>query len=264
MLKDKPTSWITLNGRHIPLYEGESKQDAVNRFIANSNEDKRQAEIRRNSEQAARLNREQRIAELQKQLAEAKGIFAKSKIQTQINMLKDDFHGTEEEYKAYKAEQHQKAVEASLARQAAEKQAREQKAAAEKENLERELRTQPKEKVEQYKIIQEHNSMNDDYHVGIRKPSDIKTWAEVLKDSDEDFAWGDFSRADAERALKEGKITIYSSYPIGQGVFVSTSKVQSEQYAGGKGKKVYSKVVPLSEVAWISGDEGQYAKRKGE
>lgn len=28
---------------------------------------------------------------------------------------------------------------------------------------------------------------------------------------------------------------------------------------GGKGGKVYSMKVPLSKVAWISGDEGQFA-----
>ena len=71
---------------------------------------------------------------------------------------------------------------------------------------------------------------------------------------------GIFSRKDAENALRDGKITIYSSYPIKQGTFVSTSKIQSEQYAGGKGSKVYSKTIPLSDVAWINGDEGQFAK----
>ena len=78
-----------------------------------------------------------------------------------------------------------------------------------------------------------------------------------MKD-DESFSWGDFSKEDAEKALKSGEITIYSSYDIKQGTFVSTSKVQAEEYAGGK--KVYEKTVKLNEVAWINGDEGQYAK----
>lgn len=117
----------------------------------------------------------------------------------------------------------------------------------------------------QFDIIQETNPMWDEYHTGIRSVEDIRTWDEVLKLDDEregQFVWGDFSRSDAEQALKNGKVTVYSSYPIKNGVFVSTSHVQAEQYAGGRGGKVYSKIVPLDKVAWINGDEGQYADVK--
>lgn len=110
----------------------------------------------------------------------------------------------------------------------------------------------------QFDIIQKTNPMLDEYHVGIRKPQDIKTFDEVVND-EESFVWGDFSKEDAEKALKEGEITIYSSKPIKQGVFVSTSKIQAEQYAGGVGKKIHSKKVKLEDVAWINGDEGQFA-----
>ena len=214
-----------------------------------------------------------RIAELEKEMEEAKGIFAKAKIKTQIDMLKENWQGTAEEYTTYKKKMQEEAVakakaekEAKIAKEKAEAEA---KAQQEKKQLEEELKTQPKEKVDQYKIIQETNPMNDDYHVGIRKPSDIKTWQEVVNEGANDgesFSWGDFSESDAKEALKKGKITIYSSYPIDQGVFVSTSKMQAEQYAGGAGKKVYSKTVPLADVAWINGDEGQFAKikQKGE
>ena len=92
---------------------------------------------------------------------------------------------------------------------------------------------------------------------------DIRTWEEVLKLNDEregQFVWGDFSRVDAEQAFKDGTITVYSSYPIKNGVFVSTSYVQAQEYAGGKNGKVYSKTIPLTDVAWINGDEGQHAK----
>ena len=115
----------------------------------------------------------------------------------------------------------------------------------------------------QFDIIQNTNPMWDEYHTGIRSVEDIRTWDEVLKLNDESegqFFWGDFSRAEAEQALKDGKITVYSSYPIKDGVFVSTSYVQAQEYAGGRNDKVYSKTVPLTEVAWINGDEGQYAK----
>lgn len=204
-----------------------------------------------------------KIADLEKQLSEAKGLIAKSKIKTQINMLKEGFTGTAAEYNAMKAKQREEAAQKSLEKQQHEKELVEQQKEKERQDLENELKTQPKDKVEQYKIIQKTNPMNDDYHVGIRKPSDIKTWQEVVDSDDgsgENFAWGDFSKADAEKALKTGKITLYSSYPIKDGTFVSTSKAQAEMYAGGKGGKVYSQTVDLKDVAWINGDEGQFAQ----
>ena len=111
----------------------------------------------------------------------------------------------------------------------------------------------------QYEIIQKSNPMFDDYHVGIRSPKDIKTFAEVIDDTDS-FNWGDFTREDAQNALKRGKIRVFSSYPIKNGVFVSTSYQQALDYAGGNPNGVHSREVALESVAWINGDEGQYAK----
>lgn len=118
-------------------------------------------------------------------------------------------------------------------------------------------------KQKQLDIILESNPAPNTYQTWVRSVDDIHTWNEVLELNDESegqFVWGDFSRADAEQALQDGKITIYSSYPIKNGVFVSTSKIQAQEYAGGKNGKVYSKTVPLDSVAWINGDEGQYAR----
>lgn len=112
-------------------------------------------------------------------------------------------------------------------------------------------------KQKQLEIILKTNKMNDDYHVGIRNLNDIKNWEEAMKDS-ESFVYGDFDQKNAVEALKTGKITIYSSYPIKNGTFVSTSKNMAKDYAG-KGT-IYTKVVPLTDVAWINGDEGMYAK----
>lgn len=111
-------------------------------------------------------------------------------------------------------------------------------------------------KSKQLDIIKKYNPMTDDYHVGIRSVDDIKTFKEAMED-DESFYWGDFDREDAEKALEKGYITLYSSKPIEQGVFVSTSKNQAKDYAGGG--KIYSMEVPIDKVAWINGDEGQFA-----
>ena len=103
-------------------------------------------------------------------------------------------------------------------------------------------------KQKQFDIIQDTNPMWDDYHVGIRSAEDIRTWEEVLELNDENegqFVWGDFSRDDAMQALEDNSITVYSSYPIKNGTFVSTSYIQAREYAGGSSSsKVYSKTVP--------------------
>lgn len=116
--------------------------------------------------------------------------------------------------------------------------------------------TMSKLKEAQLAVILKHNSMRDDYHVGIRKLSDIKTFAEVVND-DESFVYGDFSRQDALNALKTGKITVYSSKGINLGDFVSTSRRMAQDYAGYSGR-VYQRTVNLTDVAWINGDEGVY------
>lgn len=112
-------------------------------------------------------------------------------------------------------------------------------------------------KQKQLDIILKTNPMQDDYHTGIRTVEDIKTFDEVIND-DESFVWGDFSQEDAKKALEKGTVTVYSSKPIENGNFISTSRNMARDYSGNG--KIYSKEVPLKYVAWINGDEGQYAK----
>ena len=111
----------------------------------------------------------------------------------------------------------------------------------------------------QFRIIEETNLMHDDIHTGIRSVDDILTAKEAFETKvDEDsYAYPDFTEADGKAALKNGEVTIYSSYPIAPGVFVTPSKMQAQDYAGGG--KVYSKKVSVKDVAWIHSDEGQYA-----
>lgn len=113
-------------------------------------------------------------------------------------------------------------------------------------------------KEKQLDIIKKTNPMLDDYHVGIRNIEDIKTFEEAIND-EESFSWGDYSKEDAERDLKRNKVRVYSSYAIKNGTFVSTSYEQALEYAGMDRSKVHSKEIKPSEIAWINGDEGQYA-----
>lgn len=52
MSERKIVDWFTMNGKHIPIFEGESKQDAINRSIARDNEDKKNKDIENAKKQA--------------------------------------------------------------------------------------------------------------------------------------------------------------------------------------------------------------------
>lgn len=115
-------------------------------------------------------------------------------------------------------------------------------------------------KAAQFAIIRDSNAADDDYHTWIRSAAEIKTLSETLADpewAEYDEYDPDYTRQMAEDAVRTGKITVYSSYKIGSGVFVTPSRMEAESYSG-KGK-VYSKTVNVADVAWIDPTQGQYA-----
>lgn len=203
-------------------------------------------------------SKEDRISRLKKQMEEAKGIMAKAKILNEINALEEGFDNVDD-YLKEKERKRQEAVEKSEKRKKELEEQKKKEMQEKMQKLKNDMETATEFQKKQFDIISQFNPMLDDYHTGIRSPKEIKTFEETLEDEDS-FVWGDFSREDAKEAVKKGKVTVYSSYPIKQGVFISTSRVQAEEYAGGRGGKVYSMEIPLNEVAWINGDEGQYAK----
>lgn len=120
-------------------------------------------------------------------------------------------------------------------------------------------------KKKQLEIIKNSNPAEDNYHTWIRNIDDIKTFEETLNDSDykEYFETGEdfdetYTAEMAKKALETGKITVYSSYSIEQGIFVSPSKMEAESYSGNG--KIYSKQVNINVVVWIDPTQGQYAK----
>lgn len=115
-------------------------------------------------------------------------------------------------------------------------------------------------KEKQLEIIKNSNPAPNDQNVWVRTTDDIKSPEEAFMNAnlDENYAYPDFTQKMGEQAYKSGKIKIYSSYPIKDGVFVTPSEMQAREYAGGK--KPYSKEIDINDVAWIHSDEGQYAK----
>lgn len=91
--------------------------------------------------------------------------------------------------------------------------------------------------------------------------SDIHTWKEAMEDESSGYAGEDvapdFKWEDAQKALKNGYIMVYSSKPIKQGSFITPSKMIAVSYGN---KNPYSMKVKLEDVAWIDLSEGQFAK----
>lgn len=125
-----------------------------------------------------------------------------------------------------------------------------------------------KHKETQLSIIHDTNPAPDDYHTWVRSIDDILTLQEAMdavlaEDPEYELsAYPDVSDDMIREALRTGRITIYSSKPIKNGVFVTPSMMQAMDYSGGT--KVFSKEVPIGNVAWINTDEGQYAATSGE
>ena len=106
-------------------------------------------------------------------------------------------------------------------------------------------------KEQQLQIVQNNNPMHDDIHTGIRSVNDILTLAEAVEQDGNDSAI-------LKEAMRTGMVEVYSSNPITNGVFVTPDYREAKNYAGDG--RVYSKTVPINDVAWIDSYEGQYAK----
>ena len=52
MADREPIGWFTMNGKRVPIFEGESKGDAVNRAVANANADTKARQIAENKRQS--------------------------------------------------------------------------------------------------------------------------------------------------------------------------------------------------------------------
>ena len=107
-------------------------------------------------------------------------------------------------------------------------------------------------KSNQLDVVTKYNPVYDNYHTWIRNEDDIHTFEEVWEGQVDD----DFTDEMAEEAMRTGEITVYSSYPIKPGIFVSPSYMEAEAYSNGH---VYSRVVKLDDIAWIDATQGQYA-----
>lgn len=116
------------------------------------------------------------------------------------------------------------------------------------------------DKKHQFEIIQSANPAQDDIHTWIRDINEIQTLEESVKspewNSYEEYN-PDWTAKNANKAIRTGKVTVYSSKPIEAGTFVTPSKMEAQSYS--VDGKVYSQEVNTNDVAWIDPTQGQYA-----
>lgn len=116
-------------------------------------------------------------------------------------------------------------------------------------------------KEKQLELINKKNPAPNDYNTWIRTTNDILTADEAFKEAFQDGEmYPDFTVEDMQNVLDSGEVTVYSSYPVKEGIFVTPSRMNAESYSGDG--KVYSKKVNASDLAWIDQGEGQYAPVK--
>ena len=120
-------------------------------------------------------------------------------------------------------------------------------------------------KAAQLATIERNNPFDPELgaHTWIRSTEDILTYREAIDSfGDVDDVTPDFRASDVQRALDSGYMTVYSSYPIELGTFVTPSRMEAQSYAGDG--RVYSKRVPLDDVAWLDEVQGQYTGPVGQ
>lgn len=114
----------------------------------------------------------------------------------------------------------------------------------------------------QWEIIQKTNPKEEGTNsTWVDKPEDAKTFYEVNhKDSDYPFNENysdDWTVRDKMNVEATGKITVYSSYPIEDGNWVTPSKEEGLSYAGSG--KLYSATMDPRDIAWVDAGQGQVA-----
>lgn len=114
----------------------------------------------------------------------------------------------------------------------------------------------------QWEIIQKTNPKEEGTNsTWVDKPEDAKTFYEVNhKDSDYPFNENysdDWTVKDKMNVEATGKITVYSSYPIEDGNWVTPSKEEGLSYAGSG--KLYSATMDPRDIAWVDAGQGQVA-----
>ena len=111
-------------------------------------------------------------------------------------------------------------------------------------------------KEEQLAVILKENPAEDEFHTWIRSIDDILTFEEVWQDDIYNL-YPDYTAEDVEKALDTGVITVYSSKPIVNDIFVTPSAMEAAAYSGDQ--TIYKATLNTKDVSWIDDSQGQLA-----
>lgn len=284
--------WITYRGRKIPIkkgMEGKFKQkieeiknkdkqandkkeisDNIRKKDIDKEKDKKDLEknkekkINKEEKETKTISeeeRKQKIKELEDKRDKTQGFIQKGEIQEEIDMLKDDFKGTKEEYREYISKEQ-----------------------------ERRLQEYKKEKEERINKFKQENNESDDYRMAHRPtetgltaddltkkgnevelPSDIYEHPEYYSSNNKEWLKETTEQLDKARNNPDAEITIYRATPgnkINEGDWVSLSKkyveAHNEGQLDGKGNILEMKV-PAKDVQFAGDtlEEWGYFPKKG-
>ena len=229
--------WRTVGGRRIFIRDGENLSSAMKRSgkfkIANKKDDKK------NTNKMTDEERKKKIEELEKKKDETIGFLQKGAIQEEINMLKDNFQGTKEEYREYLA----KEQERRLKEYEKEKEQRQKERESQNNNEDYKMAHRPTETgITADDLLKEGNE-------GIGAPKDIYEHPEYYSIGEKKYLTETMRQLNEAKGNPNAEITIYRATigdKINDGDWITLSKnyaeMHNESQLDGKGKVLEMKV----------------------
>lgn len=198
-----------------------------------------EGELRKNK--GSEQSRKQRIAELEKKKNETQGFLQKGAIQEEIDMLKDNFNGTKEEYREYLSKERERRLNEYQKEKAERLKVRERQ---EKETGERDYKMA--HRPTETKITAD-NLINQ--NVESPMPKDVYEHPEYYSSGNKAWVNETIEQLNKVKNNPNGEITIYRATTgdkINKGDWITLSKKYAEQHnesqLDGKGKVVEMKV----------------------
>ena len=252
--------WRTIGGKRVFIKDGEDLKTAMKKsgkFKKNEMNDKDEKKNTKMTDE----EREKKIKELEKKKEETVGFLQKGAIQEEIDMLKDNFEGTKEEYREHLSKEREK----RLKEYEEEKQER-LKIKKEQENEENErgykMAHRPSKGATLDDITSSVENENDDYSPAM--PKDFYEHPEYYGNMNDVSYKESFEAIKKARGNKDGTVTIYratTGETINDGDWITLSKSYAEHHnntwLGDKGK-VIKMEVPIKDVRFAGDDFNEF------
>lgn len=246
--------WRTVGGKHIFIKNGENLSSAMKK----SGKFKIQRKKESNNSD---IDKKRKLEELEKKKEETIGFLQKGAIQEEIDMLKDDFKGTKEEYREYLSKEREKRLEDYKKEKEKRLKIKEQQ---EKESGQRDYRMahRPSKGATLDDITTYKGDDDDEYSPTL--PKDFYQHPEYYGNMKEKTYQESFNAIKQARNNPNGKVIIYratTGNKINEGDWITLSKSYAEQHnessLEGKGK-VIKMEVPIKDVRFAGDDFNEF------